>query len=235
MADSKVPYGYGGPVSKPESEAPASPSAARAPRLRPMVAAGFMFVALAVMFGAIYAMRRPVITAQFAGLEQKQIEDLRAGLNTAVRHPKFDSIAEKHASANGHAFWSVMLGQGLLDEVLMARLVSIKSETDSKPDKSWINEGSGLRRDACSLTGPRLGDLKELMSAEQHCVLVTFNARNWNNYPDDGVIVIWSDRNCAEWLTFEEAATEWSITAEEWADPAGKLFGKKTPFQHTYE
>lgn len=72
-------------------------------------------------------------------------------------------------------------------------------------------------------------------AGEERCILLTFNARNWNNYPEEGVIVLWSDGVVGEWLTFDEASENYGITAEEWADPAGKLFGKKAPFQHTYE
>ena len=72
-------------------------------------------------------------------------------------------------------------------------------------------------------------------TGSDRCVILTFNSRNWQNYPDLGVIVLWSDGDIAEWLTFEEARQEWGITRAEWEDPAGQLFGRKAPFQFTYD
>jgi hypothetical protein len=88
----------------------------------------------------------------------------------------------------------------------------------------------------CSYTAPRANELLRVMqfSGRDRCVLVTFNSRNWGNYDMHGVVASWSDGQIG-WLTFEQARDEWGITQEEWADPAGKLFGKKAPFQHTFE
>jgi hypothetical protein len=238
--NNQVPYGYGGPVPRDEPEAAPVPEA----KSRSSCACGksaicwsvFILACIAVVVGVCYFAGKPYdMGSNFAALESKQVSDLRAGLNKALKRPRFEQVAREHATASGHECWSVLLGQGVLDEALMTRLVSIQSETDSKADKLWIEEGGSLPSDACSLTAPKLGDLKGLIDGREHCVIATFNARNWNNYPDDGVIVIWADRNDAEWLTLDVANEQYGITAEDWADPAGKLFGKKAPFQFTHE
>jgi hypothetical protein len=89
--------------------------------------------------------------------------------------------------------------------------------------------------DTCSYTSPMGGEIGKVMMGRESVVTITWNAQNWRNAEGKKVPVFWSDDDQAQWLTFEEAQSRFGITAEEWADPAGKLFGKKAPFQHTYE
>ena len=134
----------------------------------------------------------------------------------------------------GRAFWQELCRRPEPFDSSVYKLVSLAG-ADEKADGDLLRSRKiDLMPENCSFTGPRAGELPELVKFTR-CVLVTFNSRNWNNYPEKGVIVIWSDQEKAEWLEFDDAADDWGITAEEWADPAGKLFGKKAPFQHTYD
>lgn len=176
-----------------------------------------------------------------ASLDYRNANDLSKVLRSNAASPdrsrKFNQ--PKFADAKGRLFWQEALRAGLLkDEHLevLTKLVSLNSKTDVRGEAADSIQSSSwqLPSESCSYTGPRMADFLRVLK-EPRLVLVTFNARNWNNYPMHGVLVIWSDRVEPEWLSFGQANADWGITAEEWADPAGKLFGKKAPFQHTYE
>jgi hypothetical protein len=199
-----------------------------------------MFVCLAGMFGTTcyFATKHHVHSSQ-PQLEVKMMEDLHHGVVQASKQKQFDDLVVGHPDASGERFWSILFTTGVLDPSYM-KLVSLRSPTDTKPDKAWITTGETLPANGCSYTSPRLGEFRRLLqpSDDGPWVLITFNSRNWNNYPDKGVMVVWSRQfpdRFVTWLTFEVASEQYGITAEEWADPAGKLFGKKPPFQHTYE
>jgi hypothetical protein len=144
---------------------------------------------------------------------------------------------EVFRQARGRELYEAMIRQELADSILF-KLVSLNSTTDDAVGEDWLeDEKAELPVNACSYTAPRGGDLEEVLGLKgtKRVVLITFNSRNWNNYPDKGVIVLWSDAETPSYMTFEDAHEDWGITRAEWDDPADKLFGKKHPFQHTYE
>jgi len=162
--------------------------------------------------------------------------DRAARLALVIKKAKSDEISlmlykTPRGGADGRDFWIVMIQDSIAPASTVEDLVSV-----SGPDKAKATSGSlrnlELDPEHCSFTGPRGRHIQALRGKS---VLVTFNSRNWNNYPDRGVLVIWYDSETPQWLNFEQAKADWGITAEEWADPAGKLFGKKAPFQDTYE
>lgn len=203
---------------------------------------GFTLVELMVVIAILgllvsvlaFAVGRHYIKAQ-ADLEKVQLKDISNGLNQALidrRHNATLRAADKKDHA-GRAFWQDCFDHGLLDGGLRKALVSQHSGDVVAP------EGTPLEAGNCSYTGPRLGDLRDVLAARgaKRCIVMTHNTNNWENYESVGygAIVLWSDSEVADYMNAEQAEAEHGITAEEWAAPAEHLFGRKGPFQRTFE
>lgn len=236
----KVPYGYGGPVPRDEDAPTPQPDKScisRACGKRVIGASIVMFACLAVMFLLIVSVPARV-TPSKAELEIKHLGELHAGLTSIVADPARRDMLRRDDvyELGGERFYEMAFREGLLDSALLGNVVSLNSTTDAKASREFVDNQQSLPANSCSYTAPKAGELAQLLERGQaRTVLITFNSRNWNNYSDDGVIIIWADGNDAEFLTFAEANEQFGITAEDWADPAGKLFGRKAPFQYTYE
>ena len=169
-------------------------------------------------------------------LEIKQQGDIQAALQGGDAQGDLDRLIEAHPDVRGQEFWALCLRERAFESVILRRFRSFRSESDETPD--WDNFLAGnVNEPWCSYTGPRADQVREVMArkGKERVILFCFNSRNWNNYPNHGVLATWSDRDCATYLTLEDMIETYGITAEEWADPAEKLFGKKAPFQFTYE
>lgn len=242
MTNQPLKPGHGGPVPEPQTfsvpkrmQEDECMGRSRTPYM--VTAASFMLLCLAIMFGVIWLFASSPGCITLDEMEQKMLGDLNSGLEEALASSKFRPLSKKHPELAGQEFWGLLIRDRLVDDQLLSKLASLNSKTDLKPERGAFLMGTEPADPWCSFTAPRMGQLAELKkrTGEDHVVLVTFNSRNWNNYPGRGVIVLWSDRKVGEFLDFETAEDDYGITAEEWADPAGKLFGKKAPFQFTYE
>ena len=191
-----------------------------------------------VLVGVLAVAVTPKLTEAKTKLEAKQMGDLRNSLlNIAADETKKQKLRVREVKdAKGEEFWMQALQHEILDPGLSKKVVSLNSRTDSPLGPGQVATAGGTTGHA-SYTAPKGSGLLRAMSLKgaKRCVVVTFNSRNWNNYPDAGVPCIWSDSDVITWMKFEEAQRDWGITAEEWADPAGKLFGKKAPFENTYD
>jgi hypothetical protein len=138
----------------------------------------------------------------------------------------------------GCEFWADCFEHGVLDPDLARKLVSYSPKTGDSPVEALsLREGGGrLSREHCSYTAPKASELLRVLNLKgsKRVVVITYNSRNWRNY-DESVVCVWSDSEFAERLTFDDASLRYGITRDEWDDPAGKLFGRKAPFQYTYE
>ncbi|MBK8208084.1 MAG: hypothetical protein IPK87_15010 [Planctomycetes bacterium] len=205
-----------------------------------LIIVGVIFALLflgGLLVGVLAVAVMPKMTNAKSRLEIKQLGDLETGLrNIAVDDAKKKRLKTTLADASGRDFYEAAFKKKLLDDNLVNKICSLNG-TDSPADKSFIDGDGSLSATSCSYTAPKGGELLSLMARKgsKRTVLITFNARNWNNYPNDGVPVLWSDGETAVFMTFDEAQRDWGITRAEWDDPAGKLFGKKAPFDHTYE
>lgn len=166
--------------------------------------------------------------------DRKLADDLNVGLRRASEHARFAEVAAANPDVRGERLWRLCLAEGLIDRVLVGRLTSVSSATDT--ETSWEAILADECESWCSYTAPRLGSLREVLSmtGEQRVVVFAFNSRNWNNARREGVLVMWSDGGPPHYMTREDFSA-YDITPEEWADPSGKLFGKRAPFQFTYE
>ncbi|MCB9933341.1 MAG: hypothetical protein H6841_07965 [Planctomycetes bacterium] len=201
-----------------------------------LIIVGVVFGVVAVggvLVGILAVAVIPKLTEAKNKLEVKQMADLQAGLqNLAVDQSKSRRLnMPPLREARGEQLWMLLLQEELIDQRLSKKLVSLNSRTDT-PQAAPTQGGNH-----CSYTLPEARSLLTVMNkrGSERCVVVTFNSRNWNNYPEAGVPCIWSDNAVVSWLTFEDAQRDWGITADEWADPGGKLLGKKPPFQFTHE
>lgn len=148
----------------------------------------------------------------------------------------YRSPEPEFVDARGRELWEYVVQNQCIDDTVHTMVVSVNGP-DDPIEKASIGLKIALPPENCSYTAPQGSAITPLLQRKgsDRRVLVCHNARNWHNFPDHGVAVLWSDREEAEWLTFEQAAKDWGITEAEWADPAGKLFGKKAPFEYTYE
>ena len=192
----------------------------------------FGFVVLGgVLVGVLAVAVVPKLEAAKKELELPQVKDQVAVLHqietNQIRKRKLQSLND----TKGQELWAKMIEKKIVPQEIMMKLVSYGSKTEQRPTAL----GSHIESN-CSYTLPKADMLREVMSSSgsKRCVFITFNSRNWNNY-DGEVVVMWSDSRAPEFLTFEYFRDNWNITEGEWADPAGKLFGIKAPFQHTYE
>lgn len=205
-----------------------------------LIIVGIVFALLflgGLLVGVLAVATVPKLAEAKVKLEIKQLGDLHNGMqNIAVDGSKKMHLKKSLAEASGREFYEKALNRQLLDSMLAKKLCSLNG-TDTATDSSFIDGNGSLSANSCSYTAPKGGELLSLMARKgsKRTVLITFNSRNWNNYPNDGVPVVWSDGEAPVFMTFDEAQRDWGITRAEWDDPAGKLFGKKAPFDHTYE
>lgn len=101
-------------------------------------------------------------------------------------------------------------------------------------------KGGGKTITEVAFATPKLGKLMKVLSRQGAKTVVVFclNAKHWNAFGELGVLLSFSEPvngRFAAFLTADVAEGEYGITADEWADPAGKLFGKKAPFQFVGE
>jgi len=159
-------------------------------------------------------------------------ELIRATIDEGTRKKlKMEHIAE----TKGHGFWEAMFKYKVLGREVLRRLVS-KGGSDTAADSRWLDEEGGrLAIDSCSWTSPRARNLFEVLGArgKDKAVVFSFNTRNWNNYPDAGVLVLFSETDVPEYVTPETLKDYgWEISPEEWQNPS-PLFGLKRPFDGT--
>lgn len=230
--------GHGGEVARADGDHERKGSKSLPPEVSRYALIGMVgFVVLALILAFALA---PGYQLSIHKLEVKQLGDLQAALMEVAHDPTRTAQLQDEAvrDLRGAAFYEAILKRRVIEDRYLSKLVSLRTVTDTYAGKSWIEDSAGrMPADTCSYTGPVAGTLAELLArkGEVRVVLITFNSRNWNNYPDHGVIILWTDAAQAEFLPFEYFEEHYGITADEWADPAGKLFGKKAPFQFTYE
>lgn len=171
-------------------------------------------------------------------LEKKQLGDLHQALMMAeadaFHRAQFENSEMRDLT--GRTFYEACFRRGILDRELLTKIASLNSEAgDSVSDSAWIDEGRSLDESACSYTSPRAGELSEVLHASgaDRCAAIAFDSRNWNNYPDKGVVVAWSEGG-VDYFT-EAAAGDYGLSPEDWAQPGARILGRRAPFQRTHE
>lgn len=163
----------------------------------------------------------------------KVTQALELSANTGRNKTKIRSLGD----ASGRAFWNGMFKMGLLESEYLNKVVSLDSKEDDAADSAAFEKnGAGLTSTNCSYTSPKANAYAETanMKGSNRTVLFTYDTRNWDNYGDKGVIVVFSDADTPEFLDFATAEAQFGIGAADWGKPQG-LIGIKKPFDHTFE
>jgi prepilin-type N-terminal cleavage/methylation domain-containing protein len=208
---------------------------------------GFTLVELMVVIAIIGLLVSVLATATLPKLKKASSEmdkiQMKDCYDELVRATQLDegnkrklhneAIVEK----KGYEFWEAMFRNKILGSEVLRRLVS-KGGSDTPADSRWLEDENGhLPVDSVSWTAPRTRNLFEVLKShgKDKAVLFSFNGRNWNNYPDAGVLVLFAENEVPEYVTPETLKDYgWELSPEEWQSPSS-LFGQKRPFDGTWE
>lgn len=205
--------------------------------------AGFTLVELMVVIailGLLVSVLAFAVTRHFtkanADLDKVNMHKLFDALQQAGTNPALTKRLNDKDSRDksGREFFEFLFQSGVLDGNDLNTVVSLGGG-DSPAERDSVGKEMKLDAGACSFTAPKVGEFRQLLTGKERTVVFTFNSRNAHNYDSIGygMLVAWSD-GAVDYLTEEEAAEKYQISAAEWADPT-QLYGKKKPFDHTFE
>ncbi len=193
---------------------------------------------LGLLVGILAVAVIPKLAQASAKLEVKQIGDLMQAIQQIpIDNKKKKTLTEAALKdAKGQKFYEQCIKKKLLDPEVVNKLVSLNSKVDSKAGTDWIESGE-MPPNSCSYTSPKGSDLLSVLNSKgaQKTVVLTFNSQNWNNYENEGVIVYWSDGDTAEYMTADNASSQWNIDATTFKERPNDVIGNKKPFNRTYE
>ncbi|MBK8208083.1 MAG: hypothetical protein IPK87_15005 [Planctomycetes bacterium] len=160
-----------------------------------------------------------------AALDRVRID--KSKVNALLKPPLRDSSG---AALFGHGIQS-----GLFDEDLCKWLV-IPGGKDEAADGAAVKSSGQLEAESCSfctVEGAKI-PWALMRKGEDRTVVLCPNSRNWPMFGDT-MPIMFSDGETPTIVSFQDMKRDYQITEDEWKDPAGKLFGKKAPFDHIYE
>lgn len=163
----------------------------------------------------------------------KMRQALELSANTGNNRARIRSLGD----ASGRAFFNGVFKLGVLDHEYLSKVVSLDSKVDDAAGSSAFEHGGqGLLATNCSYTSPKAADYAEVaaLPGSKRCVMFTYDTRNWENYGDKGVIVVFSDGSSPEFIEQATAEMQWGIAGSDWRNPSA-VIGIKKPFERTFE
>lgn len=190
---------------------------------------------LGLLVGILAVAVIPKLTEAKNKLEVKQLGDLMQGFQGIAADDAKKRKLNRIENAKGEKFYEAAFKRKIFDAELVSKLVSLNSTTDTKADKAWIEDGD-MPNNSCSYTAPEASKLLTVMNkkGKNRTILITYNTRNWRNYPDHGVIVQWSDGETAEYMTKDIADEDFNIDNETFENSPDDIVGQKKPFDQTF-
>lgn len=169
-------------------------------------------------------------------VEEDMIAIYEHFIRVAADAERRKKLAEMRAESwAGAKFFAEGVRQEVFDREIVP-LLAIPGGPDHKADPDRVAESGEMPVERCSYCSPPVNQFIYCLKLKgsRRGVVLCPNARNWVLF--EGLVpMIVSDTQEVQWLTWEDFSIDFGITSEDWADPAGKLFGKKAPFQFTYE
>jgi prepilin-type N-terminal cleavage/methylation domain-containing protein len=198
---------------------------------------------LGVLVGILAVAVIPRLLSAQSQLEIKQVGDIMSGLQNIQADQNRRRRLTQNAQVRetqGYKFFGAAFKVGLLEPDLVSRVVSLNSAGgDSQADRRFLTDDNvEFLPSNCSYTAPKALELARVMTAsgENRKVVLSFNSRNWNNYVKDGVLVMWSDNQVAEYWKFEDIdQSVYSLDRNLWTNRPEDLIGKVAPFDATFE
>lgn len=191
---------------------------------------------LGLLVGILAVAVIPKLTEAKNKLEVKQLGDLMQGFQGIAADDAKKRKLNRLEDVKGEKFYEAAFARKIFEAELVSKLVSLNSTTDTKADKAWIEDGE-MPSNSCSYTAPEATKLLTVMNKKgsKRKVLITFNTRNWRNYPDHGSIVQWSDGETAEYMMYDIAEEDHGIDKETWENSPEEIVGEKAPFDETFD
>lgn len=196
---------------------------------------------LALLVGILAVAVIPRLMGAKAELEKKTVKDLYDGLNTAATGKKGKRALNKAKDKAGYQLYGLLFKKKLLEAELLDKVVS-GGGPDVAADQTVIdNDDVEFTENNCSYTAPKASKLSTVISksGSKQTVVITFNARNWNNYDDKGVIMMLSSSSTPEYRMAEDldedeiAEKGWEIDKDSFKNP-DEVIGQKKPFDNTF-
>lgn len=197
---------------------------------------GFALALLAALLVVVVNVAQAQLIPSIANSDQQRLVSLVKAMQEVSLDKKHKiTLRQEMKSSVGRGFWSECFKRRLLEPYYSNNVVSQGPAGDNKASVESVAE-EGLTQGQCSFTSPKGGELLASMELKgnNRAVLFCFDSRNWNNYPKKGVLVAWSQGE-VEYLSPESANERYSISADEWKDPAKSILGTKKPFHRTWQ
>lgn len=195
---------------------------------------------LGLLVGILAVAVLPQLSKAQAEMEKKQLGDLFSGLQAiaANQDAKRKLTSKAFKETQGRSFWEACFKTKVLATDMMRKVVSLQSKVGDIAADPKVADGEGeFTQGNCSYTSPKGEKLMETLNrvGKNKTIAISFDSRNWGNYPNNGVLVSWTDGEQAVYIDIALAESDYQISKNEWESPGDNIIGRKKPWDHTFE